>query len=539
MDRFLLISYFYKMKKYILFYFALVVNLQFIQAQPAIQWQKCLGGSLAEDAACIQQTNDGGYIVAASTFSVDGDVTFNNGYRDVWIVKVDSIGTILWEKCLGGSDDEWSITIRQMTDGSYLFAGSTASTNGDIFSNHGSTDYWVVKLDSSGFIQWERTYGGSEMDLLFSMELTNDGGCILVGASASSDGDLSGNQGFDDCWIVKLDSTGSIQWENSIGGSLFDVGHSAQQTSDGGYIIAASSESNDGDVSGNHGSIDVWIIKLDSIGALQWQKSFGGSNSDYSREIQITANSEFIVTGTSSSNDGDVSGNHGGPDFWIIKLSTLGVIQWQNSLGGSLEDQPLSLLQTADGGYALAGISKSNNGQVSGNHGDVDYWIVKVDANGSFQWQKCLGGSDYDGARSIQSTSDGGYIIVGASSSIDGDVTGNHGSRDCWLVKLSSTTMLNDIAQNKSDISISPNPFSGNTQVTFELTSTENVRIFVQDSKGSLIKNFNNTNLTIGENVLEWNGANNDGNIVSDGLYFISIESDLFKQSRKIILMKD
>lgn len=527
------------MKKHILIYFILLFNLHFILAQPSIQWQKCLGGSLGDGAACIEATFDGGYIIAASTFSTDGEITFNHGFRDIWIVKTNNSGIIQWEKSLGGSGDEWSIDIKPMSDGGYLLAGTSSSTDGDILSHHGSSDYWVVKLDSLGEIQWQNTYGGSNMDLLFSMSLTHDGGCILAGASNSNDGDVSGNHGMDDCWIVKLDANGAIQWKNSFGGSQFDAGYSALQTADGGYIISATSESNDGDVSGNHGSSDIWVIKLDSIGHIQWEKCFGGSVTDFAREMLVTTNDEYIVVGSSQSNDGDISGNHGNYDFWIAKLNNAGVLLWQNSLGGSLNEQVSSVDQALDSGYVLAGTSDSNNGQVSGNHGDVDSWIAKVDRNGIFQWQKSIGGSSYDELRSIKATYDGGYILSGTSTSNDGDVAGNHGGYDCWLVKLSALTILSDAAQNKSNISVYPNPFIDHTKISFELNSTENIKIYIRDSKGSFITDLNNKNLILGNNTIEWQGTDSKGNEVGAGLYIITIESNSIEQSRTIVLQRN
>src|ERR1043165_357284 len=172
------------------------------------------------------------------------------------------------------------------------------------------------------------------------------------------------------------------------------------------------------------------------VPSIQWQKSFGGTGTDYAASIQQTTDCGYIVAGQSYSIDGDLTINHGLNDYWIVKLDTAGSLEWQTDLGGSDYDLANSIQQTSDGGYVVAGYSKSNDNDVSGNHGLNDFWVVKLDMNGSLSWQKSLGGSGVDMAHSIQQTSDGGYIVAGISNSNDNDVSGNHGDFDYWVVKL-------------------------------------------------------------------------------------------------------
>ncbi|HYV94896.1 MAG TPA: T9SS type A sorting domain-containing protein [Chitinophagales bacterium] len=295
-------------------------------------------------------------------------------------------------------------------------------------------------------IEWEKSFGGSVEDFSSSIHQTTDGGFIVAGFSESNDIDVSGNHGGRDYWIVKLDTAGNLVWQKSLGGSDNEQANSVQQTSDGGFIVAGSSFSDDGDVSGNHGGYyfgDYWILKLDASGDLIWQKCLGGSNDDVAKAIQQTTDGGFIVAGHSSSDDGDVSGNHGSYDYWIVKLDTGGNIVWQKSLGGSDGEEANDIQQTTDGGYIVAGYSLSNDGEVSGNHGELDYWIVKLDTVGNLVWQKSLGGSYFDYAHSVQQTTDGEFIIAGQSISNNGDVSGWHGCdmfsygcNDYWIVKL-------------------------------------------------------------------------------------------------------
>ena len=354
-------------------------------AQPSIDWQKCLGGSVFDQGYSIQQTTDGGYILTGSTASIDGDVSGNHGRSDAWVVKLTSLGVIQWQKCLGGSLNDHSFSIQQTTDGGYILTGSTASIDGDVSGNHGRSDAWVVKLTSLGVIQWQKCLGGSIDDDAYSIQQTSDGGYILTGYTGSNNGDVSGNHGFMfmDAWVVKLTSLGVIQWQKCLGGSIDDDAYSIQQTSDGGYILTGYTGSNNGDVSGNHGFMfmDAWVVKLTSLGVIQWQKCLGGSIDDAAYSIQQTSDGGYILTGRTDSIDGDVSGNHGGSDAWVVKLTSLGVIQWQKCLGGSLNDNPYSIQQTTDGGYILTGRTESIDGDVSGNHGGFDIWVVKLSSN--------------------------------------------------------------------------------------------------------------------------------------------------------------
>ncbi|OAA32504.1 hypothetical protein AT15_00045 [Kosmotoga arenicorallina S304] len=399
------------------------------------QFTKAIGGSSYEYARSIIQTNDGGYVVAGNTASNDGDVSGNHGYHDYWIVKLDGSGDIQWQKCLGGSTHDYAGSIIQTSDGGYVVAAHTNSNDGDVSGNHGSFDYWIVKLDGSGDIQWQKCLGGSTHDYAGSIIQTSDGGYVVAGHTASNDGDVSGNHGDFDYWVVKLDGSGTIQWQKCLGGSTRDYAESIIQTSDGGYVVAGHTASNDGDVSGNHGYYDYWIVKLDGSGDIQWQKCLGGSSYDYAKSIIQTSDGGYVVAGNTASNDGDVSGNHGDFDYWVVKLNGTGNIQWQKCLGGSDIDVALSIIQTNDGGYVIAGYTYSNDGDVSGNHGRIDSWVVKLDGSGTIQWQKCLGGSTRDYAESIIQTSDGGYVVAGHTNSNDGDVSGNHGDFDYWIAK--------------------------------------------------------------------------------------------------------
>lgn len=447
-------------------YLLIVLVSQFGIAQaPAIEWQKCLGGTTDDVASSIQQTTDGGYILAGYTRSNNGDVTGNHGNSDYWVVKLAAAGTIQWQKTLGGTEDEYAYSIQQTTDGGYIVAGYTLSNNGNVTGNHGNNDYWIVKLSATGTIEWQKALGGTQDEYAESIQQTRDGGYIVAGYTNSNNGDVSGNHGGIDMWIVKLATTGTIQWQKTLGGTYADGaygGESVKQTSDGGYIVAGFAASINGDVTGHIGALDYWIVKLTNIGTIEWQKSLGGTASEMVFSINQSLDGGYIVAGTTQSNDGDVTGNHGGNgnDAWIVKLSTTGTIEWEKTIGGTNDDYIRSIKQNTDGSYIAGGYTFSNDGDVSGNHSSSwDLWVVKFSNTGTIQWQKALGGTAMEGTGSIQQTSDGGYITAGSSNSLDGDVTGLHQSVDAWVVKLGPDA-LSTTTFAANSIKIFPNPTS-------------------------------------------------------------------------------
>jgi hypothetical protein len=406
------------------------------QITPSIQWQKCLGGSDNDGAKSINQTSDGGYVIGGNSFSNDGDVSGNHGNSDCWIVKLDSNGNLQWQKSLGGDNYDLAYSIQETIDGGFIFAGRTNSNNGDVSGNHGAYDYWVVKLDISGNVLWQKCLGGSEDDEAYSIQQTIDEGYVVAGFSASYNGDITAPKpGGSDYWIVKLDYVGNIVWEKSLGGSSADYGYSIQETMDGGFVITGDAWSNDGDISGNHGGDDFWITKVDSSGNIVWENAIGGSNIDYGKSIHQTSKGEFIAVGASHSNNGDISTNNGHKDYLILKLDTTGNLLWEKSLGGTNHDVAFSLLETSDG-YIINGYTLSNDVDVLGNHGVYDAWVVKIDSVGNVLWKKSLGGSSTEYGISIANTLDGEFVIAGEASSNDGDVSGNHGGFDFWVVKM-------------------------------------------------------------------------------------------------------
>ena len=501
----------FSMKLYLFLFIIGLNTINVFSQAPNIQWQKAFGGTSNEYARSIIQTTDDGYIVSGYTYSNNGDVSGNHGDADYWLVKINSTGTIEWQKTFGGSGEDWARRIRKTTDGGFIVIGRTNSNNGDVTGFHGgSWDCWIIKLDSAGNIIWQKTLGGSSVDQGYDIQQTSDNGYIVTCGSNSNDGDITGNHGGSDFWVVKLNATGSIIWQKSLGGTGDDLGGSVQQTFDGGYIVGGNSNSTNGDVTGNHGNDDFWVVKLDSEGNISWQKSLGGSGFDGFQCIKQAIDGGYLVSGYTFSNNGDVTGNHGNYDVWVIKLNSLGNITWQKTLGGTNSDQAKYIQQTIDEGIIIVGNTKSNNGDVSNNQGDWDYWVVKLDGMGTLLWQKTLGGISFDEADYIEQTTEGGYIIAGRTNSNNGDVTGNHGNTDFWVVKLASDSLSNSEFEITNTI-LYPNPSSKFISLQYSTNPETSFYFKIIDLTGKIIKSsfskfndqINIESLTIGNYIIQ------------------------------------
>jgi len=403
----------------------------------------------------------------------------------------------------------------------------------------------VVKLDNAGVLQWQKSYGGSSADAPYFIIQTLDGGYAVTGFSATTDGsgDVTDSYGSFDYWFCKLDSAGNLQWQKSFGGSATDQSFGIVQNDDSSYVICGySSSPNDGLVTGNHGSNDYWIVKIDKTGSLIWEKSYGGSGSDRAFGISKTSDGGYIVNGISPSTDGDVTGNHGDGDYWVVKLDADGGLQWQKSLGGSGEDFGRIAFELPDGGYMIGGRTNTlDDGDVTGNHGDYDYWLVKLDATGTIIWQKCIGGTLSEGAHpttvpfmNVIELPDGSFAMAGATFSIDGDAIGNisEGAIDdnYWVVSFIdsavATSTFNIPDGLEGNATIYPNPVNALLTISFAgVQNLETISLYSLEGK-----------LLLTKEQFESNHAQLDLGNYSDGMYMLKItdnSGEMFE--RKII----
>ncbi|AFL81151.1 hypothetical protein Aeqsu_1668 [Aequorivita sublithincola DSM 14238] len=466
---------------------------------PAILWQNTIGGSEREDAREISPTSDGGYIIGGDSFSnISGDKTENsNGGRDLWIVKINATGAIVWQNTIGGSGEDRLWSIFQTVDGGYLIlADSNSDISGDKTENsRGGFDYWILKLDATGTIMWQHTYGGIDADYFPRGHQTSDGSYIVAGTSTSG---VSGEKtdpsnGDADIWILKLDSNGTILWQNSIGGSSGDYTNAISLANDGGYIINTSSISNiSGDKSENSiGGLDYWVVKLNPDGTVQWENTIGGINDDAGFGVIPTMDGGYLAGGQSNSPaSGDKSENSLGlSDYWIMKLDSSGTIVWENTIGGGLDDFFTDFKELTDGSFLVTGISYSGIGgdKTDPSKGDSDNWFLNVNSSGAITGQKTIGGTFRDDPINIILTQEGGFVVANSSSSdISGDKTENsQGFLDYWVYKMQSVML--DVSDNDlNSISLYPNPTNGNFTIEMGREYTD-VSIQIYNMLGQLI----------------------------------------------------
>lgn len=434
---------------------ALLFKTHICAAQaPGIVWQKTIGSLGTDVSQSVQQTPDGGYIV----LGMSTDETFagpEDEYYNIDVTRLSATGAVLWRRLYGGLGNDFGYTIRNTVDGGFIVAASTSSIDKDVTAGLGGYDVWVLKLSAVGDIEWQKSFGGTGNEAAFDIRQTTDTGYILVGRTTSANGDVTENKGGFDMWVVKLTRTGALQWQHTFGGTADDNLMSVMQTSDGGYIVAGDTYSANGDISGSHGSEDYWVAKLSAAGIIEWKKCYGGANADYAQCVRLTPDGGYIVAGGSNSVDGDVTGNIGTGDMWIVKLSATGAVTWQRNYGSTAHDAANSIELTTDGGFIVAGWASGGNMNVTGFTGLRDQWLVKLSALGALQWQKCLNKNGFNEANCVIQNGVGDYIVAGRAVSLTAPE-----ASDGWVVALSQAAGISsfDMAGKYAAF---PNPTTG------------------------------------------------------------------------------
>jgi uncharacterized repeat protein (TIGR01451 family) len=392
-----------------------------------------------------------------------------------------------WSRLCGSSgyDQVWPPNKVSLIDrdGQYLIGGINGYDDRDVTASHKNIngnptqEIWVAKLDTQRNFIWSASLGGSDTEFFGSLQLAHDSGYIVAGSTNSNDGDVTGNHGESDAWIVRLGNNGNVIWQKCLGGSNYDNGTYVGTTGDG-YIFLGTTNSTDGDLSSLPGTtIDLWVIKLDKSGNVQWQKRFGGSGIEEAAVIKQTADGGYIITGNTNSMDGDAQGLHGTmTDIWVLKLDKNGFMEWQKCLGGSKGEWAYDIELTATGGYMVAGAASSEDGDVIGLHPSEttydanDAWIICLSSTGTIEWQKCFGTSLNEDFYDILLLPDRSILAVGRTD-IAIDTLGIN--QACWLVNI-----------NSSGTVVWEKPFivpeaSGRSQigVSLALTSTGNILV--------------------------------------------------------------
>jgi len=390
---------------------------------PPTEWTRTYGVIENHDEArSIIQTIDGGYAMLGFTQHWLTGWAYT---EDFWLVKTDPSGNVEWNRTYGAPTCvhlESGTSVVQTDDGGYALAGYI-STEGDPPSDY---DFLLIKTDSLGSMEWNCTYGGADFDIALSVVQTSDGGYALAGYTNSF------GAGSSDCWLVKTDAKGNLQWNRTYGGADYDFAYSMVLTSDDGYVLAGCTESY------GAGNRDVWLIKTDSAGSMEWNQTYGGTNDDYGYSVVQTSDGGYAVAGTT------LSFGAGEIDVWMVKTDSAGNAMWNQTYGGMQIDEAFSLVQASDDGYALLGRTNS--------FGACDYWLVKTDSTGIMEWSQTYGGPLGDIGKSVVQTVDGGYAMAGYSNYY---INSSYAVVDFWLVKTCSGGDVNgDGTINVLDLTI-------------------------------------------------------------------------------------
>ena len=527
----------------------LVFTSEFLYSQN-ILWEKSYGGKHADYLFDVVSTPDYGFILAGSSLSKKtGTKTEDNrGDMDYWIWKMDEKGDMAWQKAYGGAGQDKLRCVLLTNDGGYLLAGSSESNVGFDKKDKckGEADFWIIKLNAKGGEEWQKTIGGSGQDELNSVVHTRDGGYVLAGSSSS---EISGDKtqetnGGMDYWVVRIDRSGGIVWQNSFGGIYNDELHSLCATKDGGYLLGGSSNSPEGGTKMDtcFGQSDYLIVKINDTGKMQWQKTLGGTGDDELYVVQQLANGNYVLGGNSNSETGEskTKSNDSGTDFWVLTLDEDQKIVWQETYSIGKVDVLTSLVENDDhslllGGYAqgeivrkkgaMKALKKVTGGTASEpkvKTGTDDYVAIKVNAKGEEQWRRTVGSDGTDILKKVIETRDGGYLMAGTSKGKrSNDKNTGIGSTDFWVVKLLDK---DNPKTDKLPVEAIPNPAIDFTNVIVGYEFQRGTATVV-DLAGHVLQQFSISERTV---PIDLQG-------LPEGVYIVNIKTDVQNSGVKVI----
>ncbi|WP_299064513.1 hypothetical protein [uncultured Polaribacter sp.] len=402
-----------------------------------------IGGTNNDAFTSVEKTADGGFIAAGYTQRNNLDITDKSNISfDFFISKFSSDNQLEWQKTYGGSNDDRAADIIETKNGEFAILGYSTSNDLDVSANAGSQDFWFIKLSSSGNLISEKSFGYLGLDYGTTLLETKDNGFLITGVLDVTASNGQGNaktkaikHAGGDYWAIKIDKVGNLLWSKYFGGSFTDTPLGIVETNDNNFIIVGSSDSNDFNISDNKGTYDFWVVKISNSGNLIWEKSFGGSEIDEARAITTTNDGNFLIVGDTRSKDKNVSKNNGAADIWILKISTDGNLIWEKTIGATNFDVARAITKTQDNDFVIAGSSRSLDNGFE-NKGQNDALIIKINNDGELLWQQTFGGSKIDFLYDITVLKNSSIIAVGESSSFDKDIPENKGFTDALIIKL-------------------------------------------------------------------------------------------------------
>lgn len=513
-----------------------------------VQWERTYGGKHAEYLFDAIPTPDYGFILVGSSVSgKNGNKDERNkGDLDYWVWKMKENGDFDWQKSYGGNKVDLLQSICLTNDGGFILGGTSNSDKGlDKRSDClGQEDVWIIKLDAKGGEIWQKTLGGYGMEKLLSITQTKDGGYILGGTSSSNRTTINEKQAVDlnqktednkgnlDYWVVKLKSSGDVEWQKTIGGVYVDELKSIHQTSDGGYILGGYSNSPESGnkTEPNFGLSDYWVVKLDKDGEIIWQRTYGGDKDDKLFSLIKTKDGGFILGGSSNSGATHTKSksNKKGTDYWVVKLDENGGIEWQETYDYGMNDMLTSIIQTEDenyliGGYAQSEIKPSEKGKKLDKEGISDYIALKIDSKGDEKWTEVIGSKGEEVLKKLLETRDGGYLLAGTSNGkISRDKNTAKGGNDFWVVKLKDKERKE---KERIEIEAVPNPTSFYTNIIIDFEyNTGSATLY--DLAGREIS----SSTIKGERTIPVELTN-----LPTGIYLVEIKTNTKKGSVKVI----
>lgn len=434
------------MKRFFPQIFCFILLFHWLRAQ-TILWQRCLGGSLFDEFRGIESTETGTYLLVGTTRSYDIEgLEKESADADVWIVKIDAHGKVLWQRSHGTTSNEQAYDIALTPEGDYLIVGSTEALS----LSHGKEDVYVIRMDPLGEILWERAYGGRGNDYARSVVPLSDGGCLVVGATGSIDGDIMKNYGGLDFWVIRLDREGNLIWERNYGGMYNDVAHVIVEGDEPGtFLVVGSTDSPDHDITIFRGKTDILVIKIDTLGRKIWSETYGGSSFEEPYSVVRAKDGTFWISGTTFSKDDQIIKAKGKGDLWLFRINGKGELLESHNFGGSWDEGGNRVRLTPDGkNILLAGTTRSSDGDVGRkNKGLYDGWLVRLDSTGNLIWEYSIGGYQSEMFYDMILMSSGDYLGVGYTASTDGDLLycGGHGGNDGWIVAIRDPDTPSDL----------------------------------------------------------------------------------------------
>ena len=462
---------------------------------PDTLWTKTYGGTGFDFGYSVQQTSDGGFIIAGSTMS------FSNS-EDIYLIKVDSKGDTLWTKTYGGADQEKGYSVQQTSDGGFIVSGMTRSFGA------GGVDVYLLRTNTNGDTLWAKTYGGAQSDEGNSVQQMNDGGFIITGVTGGR------------TCLIRTNSNGDTLWTRAYNGHNSCLGRSVHQTKDGGSIIAGEAWAFNPGL-----DCDVFLIRADSNGDTLWTKKHGGENFDYGYSIQQTTNGDFVIAGCTMSSGADDE------DVYLIRTDSNGDTVWTKTYGGDTLDFGYSVQQTSDGGFIITGST------ISYGAGEEDVYLIRANSNGDTLWTKTYGGAMPDIGHSVRQTHDGGFIIAGRTESF------GTGESDIYLIRIDTTTIgiqkdLINKSHTLNDFIISHDYRNKLISFCYTLLYPSSVKLEAYDIQGKLIKVIIDKFMHKGSYTEKWDTKQNDNKLVAGGVYFLKLSANGSAVSKKVTIIK-